>query len=493
MCQHILDFSEIKYTEPMNSTKISKIPCEHIYNIWATDPDQLVLLDLRDTQKFDLGHIPGAKKILIPELPTILGDLGDRLAILIADENDILLIAKQCQDFANYSFMQDCHRWQQKGFPISGNTQNNLNTYFKSMTKKGDNVNDQIIFHQMFEAESSTYTYLIADKKTKEAAIIDPVLETVDRDIKLIEELGLKLVYVLDTHIHADHITGAAEIRKRLGAKTGVSFDANVSCVDIPLEDGQELLLGDKVIKVIATPGHTDTCLTYAFEGMIFTGDALLIRTCGRTDFQQGSSEKLFSSVRDKLFQLPGETKVYPAHDYRGHTSSTVDAEKKFNTRLNETISLAEFKKIMSELKLANPKKIHEAVPANLACGQIKGARTLNPKINGGVPEISSHDLNQQINQIKKQNVKLIDVRRPEEFNNELGHIPGAQLIPLGPELTSYLESGDRSEEIVFICRSGARSATATLDSIRLGYKFTINLNGGMLDWNENNFPVERL
>lgn len=231
-------------------------------------------------------------------------------------------------------------------------------------------MNGDIIFHQLFEAESSTYTYLIADKNTLEAALIDPVLETVDRDLKLVSELGLKLKYVLDTHIHADHITGAGEIRKRLGIKTAVSEDAEVDCVDIPLHDGQELLLGSKKIKVISTPGHTNTCMTFSFENFLFTGDALLVRGCGRTDFQQGSSDKLFNSVRSILFNMPDDTIIYPGHDYKGHTSSTIGAEKKYNSRLNLSIDLDAFKKIMSELNLANPKKIHEAVPANLACGK---------------------------------------------------------------------------------------------------------------------------
>tara|TARA_B110001454_G_C12723068_1_gene435666 strand:+ start:2797 stop:3498 length:702 start_codon:yes stop_codon:yes gene_type:complete len=231
-------------------------------------------------------------------------------------------------------------------------------------------MNGDTVFHQLFEAESSTYTYLIADKKTSEAALIDPVLETVDRDLKLVAELGVKLKYVLDTHIHADHITGAGEIRKRLGVQTGVSEDAEVECVDIPLHDGQELMLGHKKIRVIATPGHTNTCLSFSFENMIFTGDALLIRGCGRTDFQQGSSDKLFNSVRNILFKLPEDTIVCPGHDYKGLTSSTIGAEKKYNSRLNLSIDLDAFKKIMSELNLANPKKIHEAVPANMACGK---------------------------------------------------------------------------------------------------------------------------
>lgn len=351
-------------------------------------------------------------------------------------------------------------------------------------------MNKDIIFHQLFELESSTYTYLIADRKTKEAAIIDPVIETVDRDVKLIEELGLKLIYALDTHIHADHITGAGELRKKLGIKTAVSAEAEVPCVDIGLEDGQELLLGDKTIKVIATPGHTNTCVTYAFEGMIFTGDALLIRGCGRTDFQQGSSEKLYHSVHEKLFKLPEETVVYPGHDYRGHTSSTIGTEKKFNARLNERVTLPEFKKIMSELKLANPKKIHEAVPANLACGKPQDSRTLRPQIVDGIPEITVEDLLSHMNDVKNKKLKLIDVRRPDEYTGELGHVEGAQLVTLGPELTNYLEKGDRSEEIVFICRSGGRSGSATTESQKLGYKFTINMAGGMIRWNEKKQPV---
>lgn len=234
-------------------------------------------------------------------------------------------------------------------------------------------MRDDIIFHQLFDLESSTYTYLIADKKTNEAAIIDPVLEKVDRDLKLVDELGLKLKYALDTHIHADHVTGAGEIRKRRSVKTGVSELSGVDCVDVLLGDGQELLLGDKIIRVIATPGHTDTCLTFSFQGMLFTGDALLIRSCGRTDFQHGSSDKLFNSVRSILFKMSDDMTIYPGHDYNGQTSTTVGAEKKFNTRLNESIDLNEFKKIMADLKLANPKRIHEAVPANLACGKKTG------------------------------------------------------------------------------------------------------------------------
>lgn len=353
-------------------------------------------------------------------------------------------------------------------------------------------MKSDIIFHQLFEAETSTYTYIIADKRTKEAAIIDPVLETVDRDLKLIEELDLKLLFILDTHIHADHITGAGELRKRTLAKTGVSENSGVACVDISLADGQELLLGDKKIKVLATPGHTDTCLSYLFEEMVFTGDALLIRTCGRTDFQQGSPEKLYKSIHEKLYQLPSETVLYPGHDYRGLTSSTIGLEQKYNARLNSKISLDEFKKIMSELKLALPKKIHEAVPANMACGQPQKNRLLHPQMVDGTPEMSCEDVLAHLSDVEAKKIKIIDVRRPDEFNSDLGHIKGAELITLGPLLTKFLVDGNRDQEIIFVCRSGGRSGSATAESLQYGYKYSVNMVGGMLRWNERQQPVER-
>lgn len=479
-------------TLKMNTSKVSKITCEQIYNIWTTEPELISLFDLRSKADFDLGHIPGSKHISLTELSSMLVSIGKRLAVLITNQEQEQQVIETCENFDNFAFMSQCHRWIELDHPLFGQGLTHTFKRFNQILSKGETVNNDIIFHQLFEPESSTYTYIIADNKTKEAAIIDPVLETVDRDLKLIDELGLKLIYALDTHIHADHITGAGELRKRLGIKTAVSSDAEVACVDIPLDDGQELLLGDKTIKVIATPGHTNTCLTYAFEGMIFTGDALLIRSCGRTDFQQGDSTKLYHSVKEKLFKLPEETKIYPGHDYRGHTSSTVGIEKKHNARLNEKISLDDFKKIMSELKLANPKKIHEAVPANLACGKPKDARTLHPQVVDGTPEITVEDLFNHLSDVKNKKIRLIDVRRPDEYNNELGHIEGTELITLGPDLTNFLEKSDRSEEIVFVCRSGGRSGTATVESIKLGYKFTINMAGGMIRWNEKKQPVIR-
>lgn len=232
-------------------------------------------------------------------------------------------------------------------------------------------MKNELIFHQLFEKETSTYTYLLADSKTREAILIDPVIEMVDRDIKLIEELNVKLKYVLDTHVHADHITASSEIKKRTGAKVGISSAYDMSCADLRLEDGQELKFGDYTIKVIHTPGHTSGCLSYHIENMIFTGDALLVRGCGRTDFQEGSAEKLFHSVRDKIFALSDDTIIFPGHDYNGFTKTSIHEEKQFNPRLNLEISKMQFVEIMRNLKLAYPKKIDEALPANLQCGVV--------------------------------------------------------------------------------------------------------------------------
>ncbi|MCB0419612.1 MAG: MBL fold metallo-hydrolase, partial [Bdellovibrionales bacterium] len=220
-----------------------------------------------------------------------------------------------------------------------------------------------MIFRQLFEPETSTYTYLLADEETREAVIIDSVIETAERDLTLIRELGLNLKYILETHIHADHITGAHLLRKETGAQTVVSSTAPVKCADKFLEDGEAVKFGKYELKSIYTPGHTDTCVSFLVDDKLFTGDALLIRGTGRTDFQKGSPETLFKSIREKLFTLPDETYIYPGHDYKGRTVSTVAEEKKFNPRLNMSMSQEDFVEIMNNLNLPNPKKIDVAVP----------------------------------------------------------------------------------------------------------------------------------
>lgn len=231
-------------------------------------------------------------------------------------------------------------------------------------------MNDQgLFFRQLFDYDTWTYTYLIADLQTQEAALIDTVKEQVSRDLNLVKELGFQLKFVLETHVHADHITGADEIRHETGAKGVVGGETKVSCADIRLSDGDSINLGRFQIKALATPGHTNGCTSYLIEDRVFTGDALLIHGTGRTDFQQGSSAILYESITQKLFSLPDATLVYPAHDYRGLTVSTIGEEKKFNPRVGGGKNKEEFIEIMATLKLAMPKKIQIAVPANLACG----------------------------------------------------------------------------------------------------------------------------
>ncbi len=226
-----------------------------------------------------------------------------------------------------------------------------------------------MIFRQLFEPQSSTYCYLLACEEAREAVLIDPVVEDVERYLTLLAELQLKLVCTLDTHVHADHITGAAALRTRLGSRCAVNGEVGVTGVDEPLRDGALLGCGGLRIRVIATPGHTDSCLSFHVEDRVFTGDALLIGGCGRTDFQQGSAARLYESVTRRLFTLPPDTLVFPAHDYKGRTVSTVREEMATNPRLGGGRSLAEFEAIMAGLNLAYPKQIDRALPANLRCG----------------------------------------------------------------------------------------------------------------------------
>ncbi len=238
-----------------------------------------------------------------------------------------------------------------------------------------------MLFRQLFDQESSTYTYLLADSTLKEAILIDPVLEQVERDRKLLEELGLSLRYCLETHVHADHITGTAKLREATGCLGIAPDNAQVGCADRHIKDGETLQLGDIMIEAIATPGHTDSHMSYYVNSdRIFTGDALLIRGCGRTDFQSGNAGTLFDSVTQRLFTLSNETFVYPGHDYRGHTVSTIGEEKHFNPRFVGR-ARANFIEFMAHLNLPDPKKIMEAVPANEHCGNlVEGQNNTIPK-----------------------------------------------------------------------------------------------------------------
>jgi sulfur dioxygenase len=348
------------------------------------------------------------------------------------------------------------------------------------------------VFRQLFDPTSSTYSYLLADQG--QALLIDPVFEQAGRDAALLRELGLTLLATLDTHVHADHVTAAWLHRQRLGSRILLAAAAGASGVDRPLADGDTVPFGSRHLQVRATPGHTAGCLTYVLDdhSMAFTGDALLIRGCGRTDFQQGDAARLFRSVHDQVFSLPGSCLLYPGHDYRGLTVSSVEEERRFNPRLGGDASVGDFTGYMDHLGLPHPKLIDRAVPANLRCGQADGpaadaaAPTWAP-LNltfGGIWEITPDALAENLGQ-----AQLVDVREAAEFNDALGHIGPALLLPLA-ELGRRHGELDRTRPVVTVCRSGTRSAQACVLLARAGFDRVANLAGGMLRWRAQGLPV---
>lgn len=228
-----------------------------------------------------------------------------------------------------------------------------------------------MIFRQLFELETSTYSYLLGCERTRRACLIDSVASEMSLYVDLLQRLDLKLIYTFETHVHADHITGAGVLRETLGSKSVVHRDGGAMCADVLVTDGVLLQIGDIEIEVRHTPGHTSGCVSYVLADRVFTGDALLIGGSGRTDFQQGNAGQLYDSITAKLFTLPADTLVYPGHDYHGNTVSTIKQEMAKNPRIGQGRSRNEFIDIMQELKLAYPRFIDQALPANQSCGSI--------------------------------------------------------------------------------------------------------------------------
>ena len=233
-----------------------------------------------------------------------------------------------------------------------------------------------MLFRQLFEPESSTYTYLIGCTQTRQAVLIDPVFETVERDVEALEALGLTLQFTIETHIHADHVTGASRLRERTGCKCAVPEKSGAARADVQVREGEAIRIGELELNPLYTPGHTDDHHCYFIDagdgGRLFTGDAVLIDGCGRTDFQNGDPAILYRSVHDKLFSLPPDTLVYPGHDYQQRRVSSIGQERDRNPRLGGGKSVEEFAAIMAALNLPRPKKIDLAVPANRLCGQVE-------------------------------------------------------------------------------------------------------------------------
>lgn len=351
-----------------------------------------------------------------------------------------------------------------------------------------------MIFRQLFDRETCTYTYLLADEDSRDAVLIDPVRDLFDRDSQLLTELGLTLRYTLETHIHADHVTASGLFRLRLGSRSVVSSQTGASCADILIEDGGTVQFGRHHVEARHTPGHTSGCVSYYLpdRGAVFTGDALFVRGCGRTDFQQGSASDLYDSVHGRILSLPDGTTIYPGHDYKGRTSSTVAEEKAHNPRLGGGRTKAQFVEIMDNLKLSNPARIHIAVPANLQCGLLPEdqpeatARALASvtRASGGIPEVSVALVAAQ-----RGTFRIIDVREPDEFTGPLGHIQGAELVPLAT-LTQAAMVWDRDAAIVLVCRSGGRSGRAALTLEGLGFHQVASMAGGMMAWSAMALPT---
>ena len=352
-----------------------------------------------------------------------------------------------------------------------------------------------LIFRQLFDPPSSTYTYLLADGHSGAAVIIDPVFEQVRRDAALIEELELRLGYVLETHVHADHVTGAWLLKQQTGCRIALSAESGADGADRYLVQDDVVAFGERNLQVRRTPGHTGGCLTYVLDdrSMAFTGDCLFVRGTGRTDFQEGDPHAMYRSVHGQIFTLPDSCLLYPAHDYRGLTVTSVREERRFNPRLGGEMGEGDFTCYMKNLRLAHPKKLDVAVPANLKCGRpdsdvemadAPAWASLRYSF-AGIWEIDPHGLEEHAGE-----VQILDVREPEEFTGPLGHIRGATLIPLG-ELADRAGQLAKDRPIVAVCRAGSRSAQATVILREAGLANTANLAGGMLRWRAEGHAVE--
>lgn len=344
-----------------------------------------------------------------------------------------------------------------------------------------------MLFRQLYDAVSSTYTYLLAAEDSREAIIIDPVFEQMHRDLALLRELDLTLKIVADTHAHADHVTAAWILKQKTGCRIALAAAAGAENVDIPLQHGDQFGVDGLTLEVRATPGHTNGCLTYvlADRSMCFTGDTLLIRGCGRSDFQQGDAARLFHSITDQIFTLPDSCIVYPAHDYSGRTESSVGEEKQFNPRAGGGANEKDFVHYMNAMQLPHPKKLAEALPANMRSGMPDDGK-LPPEPDwadirityAGIPEVEPEWVIQN-----QPSVTIVDVREADEVDEPLDGLNNAMSIPLS-QLRDRLAEVPTDKPVVTLCRSGKRSSLALGILKAAGHDKVANIHGGVLHWN---------
>lgn len=337
-------------------------------------------------------------------------------------------------------------------------------------------------FRQLFDRSSCTYTYILADTTTKEALLIDPVRENFQRDLSLLKEWNLRPKYILETHIHADHVTSAGIFRQRFNTKTVISSSAGSKCAEIQIDDGVQFSMGNVLLEGRHTPGHTDGCMIFIdhTNERIFTGDTLFIRGCGRTDFQNGSSKDLYNSVHQKIYTLPDHFLIYPGHDYKGRLHSTVKEEKEYNPRLQLENDLTMFENIMKNLNLSYPQKIKEALPANYECGLPSPPADWPVSYVNGIPQVPT-----SFAKICLQNntppVQIIDCREESEWLK--GHVTEAIWAPLS-NLNGSFQGIDKKKPLLIYCHSGKRSLQAAARLQEIGFS-AYSIEGGYLQMQE--------
>jgi len=332
-------------------------------------------------------------------------------------------------------------------------------------------------------------TYLVACERTQKAALIDPIKDKVERYLAILAYYGCKLDAVIDTHTHADHRTASWELHDLTGAPVMMHRRAPAPHVDIHVEDGQSIAVGDVRLRVFHTPGHTPDGMSLYTGDRVFTGDTILIHGTGRCDFAGGDAGEQYDAITQKLFSLPDETLVFPAHDYRGHTHSTIGEEKRTNPRVVGR-TRQQYIALMNNLGLSLPEKIQEVLQPNQSAIEDESLRFPPLAELNKVRQLTPQEVKLQLNSVTPL---LLDVREPEEFTGELGHIPGSFLIPLKelPARVSEIEAY-KEKDVVVICRAGVRSTTAAAILTGLGFEHVSNLKGGMIDWNDQRLPVER-
>ena len=344
-----------------------------------------------------------------------------------------------------------------------------------------------MIFRQLFDSESCTYSYLIGSRRGGEALLIDSVLDKVDRYVSLLKDLDLRLVKAVDTHVHADHVTGLGALRDRTRCITVMSEHSGVDVVSMRVADGDSIDIEGTSLRVMYTPGHTDDSCSFVLNDRVFTGDTLLIRGTGRTDFQNGDPSDQYHSLFDKLLKLPDDTLVYPAHDYKGDTVSTIGEEKACNPRL-QVSSEGEYVDLMNSLNLPNPKMMDVAVPANLKMGLSQDeveARGWSLTCEEAMGKIGSAD------------VVLVDLRDQKE-RDQHGVIPGSVHVPY-PNLEGSVKPGGLLHELavatnkrlIFYCAFGERSAMAVQTAQEVGLLNSCHIRGGMDRWKKIEGPLE--